>query len=48
MFTASTLEEQIRYWLARPDDRRAQAEAMREAVQPHTFHARVETLTADW
>lgn len=43
-FTLDNLGEQIRYWLEKPAERVDMIEAAYEAVKPHTFDARVETL----
>jgi spore maturation protein CgeB len=39
-----TLENVIRYWLARPEERAAQGAGQQSAVAPHTYDARVQTL----
>lgn len=37
---SASLEREIRYWLAHPQERRARAEAQRAAILPHSWHAR--------
>lgn len=43
-FTADSLEERIRYWLAHEAERKELAKLARAAVRPHTFDARLDAL----
>lgn len=42
--SAIDLERQVRHYLARPDERARLAAAQREAVAPHTWHARAQQM----
>lgn len=42
--SALDLERQVRYYLTRPDERARLAQAQREAVAPHSWHARAAQL----
>lgn len=41
---SADLERQVRSWLARPDERARVAQAMRAAVQPHTWSRRAQQM----
>lgn len=41
---SASLERELRYWLAHPDERERRRRAQFEAVQPHTWAARARTI----